>query len=112
MEVLFWQAWAGAFVITLSVEISVSLQILSRVRWQRLLPTTALCSCLTHPLLWWAYLHHEGDYWTFVAVGEAIVVGVETGILYALLPKTHWSEALGLSLAMNSASFLVGLLVL
>jgi hypothetical protein len=111
MAEVFWLHWSGAFVITLAVEISLCLQLLRDLSWQRVLTASALCSCLTHPVLWWAYLNFEGEYWTFVGMGEASVVLIETGVLYALLPLTR-TQALGMSLAMNSASFLVGLMVL
>jgi len=108
---VFWLHWAGAFVITLSVEISLCLQLLREIPWQRVLIASALCSCLSHPILWWAYLHFEGDYWSFVAMGEASVVAAETLVLFGLLPLGKL-RSLGMSLAMNSASFLVGLLTL
>ena len=110
-EDLFWVRWSGAFVITLAVEVSLCLQLLTRIHWRRVLVAAVLCSSLTHPLLWWAYLHSQMDYWSFVAVGECVVVLVETGVLFALLPL-DWTRALGMSLTMNSASFLVGLVVL
>ena len=107
----FWTAWSSAFVITIAVEISVCLQLLPQLDWRRVTGVAWLCSMLTHPVLWWTYSQSSMDYWNFVAIGELAVVLVEAGVLWSLL-ASDLREAVGLSLTMNAASYLVGLLLL
>ena len=108
---VFWFRWAGAFIITVAVELSLCLHFLRQLPWPQVAGAGFLCSALTHPVLWWVWREHGGDYWTFVAVGEAVVVLVEAVVLRILLPLDG-RRALGMSLVMNSGSFLVGLVVL
>ena len=107
----FWTSWSLAFVITIAVEISLCLQLLPQRDWRRVTGVAGLCSAVTHPVLWWAYSESSLDYWTFVALGELVVVMIEAGILWSLL-AADVRQALGLSLTMNAASYLMGMLLL
>jgi len=108
-----WQA----LVISIAIEAPVAFAL---VRWRRLGGRGALAAGLasaiataaTHPHLWaaalWAY--PRWGYWPSVIVLEAIVVAVEAGLIAFVAGLTP-RRALGVSLAANAASFLVGKLV-
>jgi hypothetical protein len=111
-------AWATAFVMTLLVEVPVMVAV-AKVRedvdravpvW--LLVVAALCcSAVTHPLLWFVWRRLIADYGLFVVSGEAMVVCLETLILFGVARPMTLRRAALVSLVANVASWAVGSLL-
>lgn len=102
-------------VITLVVEIILAL---AYALWRKrprikLLTVVLMMNLITQPALWWivSKLIANSTFWP-LAIGEVIVWLVEAGILALSLRKqASFLEALALSLALNLASFGIGLLL-
>ena len=102
-------------VVTLVVEISLAL---AYALWRKrprtkLLTVVLMINLITQPALWWIVtkLIANSTFWP-LAIGELIVWLVEAGILALCLRKqAPFPEALALSLALNLASFGIGLLL-
>lgn len=110
----FWRAMA----FTLAVEFAVALgwRAAFRLPW-RLLAFVPLASLLSLPLVWFAFPPLPlPDAWV-IALSELFAFGFEAAFLYL---ATNWrglpggrlspAHAVALSLVMNAASFLLGLL--
>ena len=102
-------------VVTLVVEIILAL---AYALWRKrprtkLLTVVLMMNLITQPALWWivSKLIANSTFWP-LAIGELIVWLVEAGILALSLRKqATFPEALALSLALNLASFGIGLLL-
>jgi hypothetical protein len=102
-------AWGRAFALTLVVELPVAWLVLRKyARLGPLLGSAALASAITHPVFWWVALRRTLDYPSFVAWGEILITLFEAGVLAVLL-HLGLKRALLASVAMNAASFLVGI---
>lgn len=81
-------AWLGAFALTQLVEAPIYAHALRWApSWPARVGLACLPSALTHPLLWLAFpeLRALLPYAASVVVLEALVVGLEAGVLFALL---------------------------
>jgi len=104
----------SALAASIAVESVVVALLLMRMGWAKLLrgiAAAALATLITHPLAWWSIkaLEPTAGYWAAVAAVEALVCLAEA-MAYRLLVPLTWPAALGLSVAANAASTLVGLL--
>lgn len=102
-------------VITLAVEIPLALAyaVWRKRPWVKLLTVVLMMNLITQPALWSIVGAFNGNstFWP-LAIGEAIVWLVEALILtFALRKQAKFWEALALSLALNLASFGIGLLL-
>jgi hypothetical protein len=103
-------------VTTWAIEIPVLFTLLRYVFRDRDLPVLrivfagALCTALTLPYLWFV-LPPFVDAAYYLLIGEGLVVLVEAAVLNRLL-GVKWTVAGICSLAMNAASFLLGLFLL
>ncbi|PTY04499.1 hypothetical protein DB346_03430 [Verrucomicrobia bacterium LW23] len=92
-------------------EIHRAVQVALRVRFARLVVTSAGMSALTHPLLWNAALWWYSQGWsptTGLWTLEALVTLAEAALL-RLGAAVPWRQALLLSIAANAASVAVGI---
>ena len=104
--------WARAFALTLLVELPLYGWLLKDAPLLRRLLAGLTASSLTHPWLWFilpAVLMPALGYWGYVAVGEALVVLAEAGVVAGV--GTPWRRALRVSVLVNAASFAVGQLL-
>lgn len=103
-----------ALAVTILVEVPVVVVLAAALRvapWRRAAGAAAVASLLTLPLLWFVLvpLLEPALGWVgAVLVGEALVVAAEVAV-YSRLLGCDLPAALGLSLAANAASVLVGL---
>jgi hypothetical protein len=105
-----------ALLLTLAIEVTVGILLLARwggaVAWRRAALAAAGASLVTHPVAWWA--NTVGlTAWSFAVrapVIEIAVVAAEALILRWALPVTA-RRAAAVSIAMNAASFAVGLML-
>jgi hypothetical protein len=115
-----WQSRAvsqlQALILTVAIEVPVAILLLgrwgSRVAWHRVALAAAGASLVTHPLAWWANTAALAA-WPFAARATLIEVAVaaaEALILAWALAVTARRAAV-VSIAMNAASFAVGLML-
>jgi len=106
--------WAFAFVLTIAVELPVCWLVLRSqgATTVRLLWVAAICSVLTHPLLWYVLPDFFDRYTTFIVVSELAVTLLEALVLWRLVPTKNLSFALLAAAAMNAASVAIGLLLM
>lgn len=101
---------------TWAIEIPVLFALLRYIFRNRELPVLrivfagALCTALTLPYLWFV-LPPFVDAAYYLLIGESLVVVIEAVILNRLL-VLKWTVAGACSLAMNAASFFLGLFLL
>ncbi len=109
---LWDDGFALALPLTLIVEVAVASVYRARVPFpRRWLGWVALASVLTLPVVWWIILEYP-DYLTGIVLAEAFAVLFEAGFLYfAFRKKLTPARILLLSVVMNGASFLVGVVV-
>jgi len=112
-------AWVLAFVLTLLIEIpvfAIAARLLEKGRaprtplW-RLLVAGAAGTCVTHPLLWFAWPHLFDDYSAYIVSGELLVSVIETGTFYLVARPVRLSTAAAASFLANGMSFLVGIIL-
>jgi hypothetical protein len=105
-----------ALVTTWAIEIPILIALVRFVFRNRVLPVIsiigagALCTALTLPYLWFVLPPYVDAAYS-VAIGETLVVLVEALILNRVL-GLHLKAALACSLAMNAASYFLGLFLL
>ena len=116
--------------LTLGVEVPLVLLLLRRTcSWLRSGLAAVTASGITHPLLWfvWPRVVSPYRYVWYVATGESLVVSIEAVVYFVIVfhpiaaagraaddsptLARQMLKALGLSLAANTASFAVGMLV-
>jgi hypothetical protein len=108
--------WARAFALTLAIEIPLYMWLLARrgfrARTSLLAATTA--NGISHPFFWFLFPVFS-PYAAFFVLGEAAVIAIETGVLYAV---ARWSGAkrgvaalLWIAVVVNAISAGVGLLI-
>ena len=116
---LFWTIfplWIRAFALTLAVEVPLFVLIGrlwtqgdERVSIKRLALAGAAGTCVTHPLLWFAWPLVISDYDTYILTGELIVATVESFTFFALARRVRLSRAVAASFLANAASYGGGL---
>lgn len=99
-------AWLFSFALTQAVEVPLW-GWLGR-RWVTMV-VGAAATCITHPLLWLAFVADLMPYPVLFAVGEGVVTLVEGLALCAVQPELRWRRGLAISAVVNAASILVGL---
>lgn len=105
-------AWARSFLFTLAVEAPVVGRVTrGHVPLGRALLAGALGTCLTHPMLWFAWPHVVADHDLGIALGEVGVALVETGVLLVAARPVPIRVAVAASFLANAASWGAGLLV-
>ncbi len=70
-----------------------------------------LCSCLTHPMLWFVWRRVITDYFTYVVTGELIVAVVESLVFFAIARPVRLLRAIGAAFVANGASYGIGLVL-
>ena len=105
----FFFLWLRSFLFTLAVEIPVYV-VVSRgqVRPRKAALAGALCSCVTHPLLWFVWREFFTDYKTYVISGELLVGVVESLIFFAVARPVTLPRAISASFLANAASYGLG----
>ena len=107
-----------ALVISAAVEAPIAFLIVHLKKWPsrgalHVGLAAAVATAVTHPQLWsaalWAYSRFP--YWPTTIAAEAVVIAIE-GLLIAWMAQLAWSRAMLVSLLANSASCLVGLLLM
>lgn len=101
-------AWLLSFALTQAVEVPLW-GVLGR-RWVTMV-VGAGTTCLTHPLLWAAFVADLLPYPILFVVGEVVVTLVEGLALCAVQPELRWRRGLAISAVVNAASILVGLTI-
>jgi len=66
---------------------------------------------VTHPILWFVWPFVIRDYFAYVVTGEILVVLIEAVIFFVLARPVSFKRAAITSVAANSASFLIGVLI-
>jgi hypothetical protein len=103
--------FAFALLITLLVEVVVADAYRVHVPYPRYLGWVMLASVLTLPVVWWIGLGVR-DYVAGLALAETFAVVFEAGFIYFVFRKAlTFRQSSFLSLIMNAASFLVGLVI-
>jgi hypothetical protein len=106
--------WFRAFLLTLAVEVPVAATFL--VRWEpsrsRLVVLVVFANLASHPAVWFVFtqLLLLGTP-TYVLVAEGWAIACEAVFYLAVFRGLPWRWAIGISVAANVASFLVGRLV-
>lgn len=103
-----------ALPLTILIEAVVALVYASLRKRSRLtlLTLVTLANLLTQPALWFVLGYESGVSYGVIGIVEFFIWLVEAVILYLTQRKTlSFKEALGLSLALNVASFLIGLVL-
>lgn len=116
--VFLFPYWITAFAMTLAFEIPVFVLIgkkvmreVSAVSIRRLIAAGALGTCITHPLLWFAWPYVVHDYTTYLITGEILVALVETVTFFLAVRGIRFRDAALASVAANSVSLALGALV-
>jgi hypothetical protein len=109
----FDETYLASVSLTLAVELPLYGWLLVRAghRLKRVLVLAALGTLCTHPVLWFVMPRFFEDYWTYVTVCEAAIIGIEAGVLRFGLPTSNFRVALSASAWANAASVFVGALV-
>ncbi len=104
--------WWTAFLLTLAIEIPLFV-LLTRgtVPSWRAAIAGALCSCITHPLLWFVWRRVITDYFTYVVTGELIVAALESLIFFAIARPVRLLRAIGTAFVANGTSYGAGLII-
>ena len=104
--------WSRSFLITLVIEVPIFALIVRRQvpLWRGALAGAA-GSCLTHPLLWFAWPFVVHDYTLYILSGELIVATVESLTFFALARPIPLTRAIAASFIANAASFGGGILL-
>ena len=102
----FPTAWA----FTVSVEtIALVLLLRKAYRLERLVALGIIASTVTLPFVWYVFPALISPWTWSLGLSEIFAVVVEAAIYAAALPKLGWKKALGVSLACNALSFLIGM---
>jgi len=112
--------WLQAFAFTLAVEVPVFVAV-ARLRggfptgarpplW-RLAVAGAAGTCVTHPLLWFAWPLVVHDYGWYIASGELLIALIETFTFFLLARPVSLKRAAAGSFIANAASFGAGILL-
>jgi len=113
--------WAASFLFTQAVEIPIwTLMVRREVPAWRAALAGALCSCVTHPLLWFVwprvfFLRREwtlpfSRYSVYLVTGEILVAVIEAFIFYIAARPGKLSKAFAVSFIANAASLGLGIL--
>ena len=107
--------WALAFAATQLIEVPIWVVTARAGRAEpgvvRLAAAAAVCTAVTHPLLWFAWPRIVGVYSAYLVSGEVLVVAVETVLFRLLARSVPWSRCLAAGLLANGASLAAGLFV-
>jgi len=112
--------WFEAFAFTLVVEVPLFVAVArlpvgpprkTRAPLWRLAIAGAAGTCVTHPLLWFAWPLAVRDYTTYIWSGELLVAAIESATFFALARPIDWRRAVIASFTANAASFGLGLLL-
>lgn len=116
--IVIFPFWIKAFVLTLVLEIPVFVFIGKRlmrkvkpVSWQRFIVAGALGTCITHPLLWFAWPLVMHDYTTYLITGELLVAVIESVTFYLVVRGIRFRDAALASFAANGVSLTLGILI-
>ena len=104
--------WIIAFALTIIIEMPV-FTLLGRKYASAVKAAAAgvLCSCITHPLLWFAWRPLFDSYIIWAISGEAAVIAIEAIVFYTVVRPTPFTKALAISLLANATSYGTGLLL-
>jgi hypothetical protein len=112
--------WFQAFAFTLVVEIPLFIAVARLGRgagggprapvW-RLALAGAAGTCLTHPLLWFAWPLVVHDYALYIASGEILIAVIESATFFALARPIPLPRAIAASFVANGASYGLGILL-
>jgi hypothetical protein len=103
-------SWAGAFLLTLAIEVPLALACLRGWPRGRVVLAAALATGLSHPLLWFVLARAlPGPFLVRVLAGETAVIALEALVYLAALRPLRPGHALAVSATLNAASYLVGL---
>jgi hypothetical protein len=106
------RAWAAAFALSLIIEVPIFALVARReVPVWRAALAGAAGTFVTHPLLWFAWVHVVHDYTLYIASGEVLVAAIETLTFWALARPVSLRTALAASLVANGASYGAGLIL-
>ncbi|MDJ0764895.1 MAG: hypothetical protein QNJ97_18075 [Myxococcota bacterium] len=133
MEVDFstfvFQLWIKAFVFTLMIEIPIFVFVARLDNRGKDCPIWRLClagavgTCVTHPLLWFAWpvvldelaritgMAWISDYRTYIVCGELFAVFIEVYSFFKIVRTIRLSNAIAASFIANAASFGLGALL-
>jgi uncharacterized membrane protein YhhN len=106
--------WAKSFAFTLAVEIPFFVLIARlgsyppRAPIWRLALAGAAGTCLTHPLLWFAWPRLALGYDAYIVSGELLVAVVEVFTFYAIARPIRLTRAIAASFIANGASYGLG----
>ena len=107
----FFIAWSYSFLFTLAVEIPIYVLVARRsVPARRAALAAALCSAVTHPLLWFVWPRFFKHYTTYIVSGELIVAVVEALIFWAVARPKRFLTAVAASFLANAGSYGLGVL--
>jgi hypothetical protein len=106
--------WFAAFVLTLAIEVPIAAYLLRRAEPDRvrLVVLVVFANLATHPLVWyvWTQVFLIGT-WEYVIAAEAWATAAEALFYWAALRGVRPIRAMGVAIAANAASFVVGLAV-
>ncbi|MDP8254767.1 MAG: hypothetical protein P9M14_03375 [Candidatus Alcyoniella australis] len=115
MSELHWLMilWLKAFVFTLAVEVPIFVLFArGQVPLWRAAVAGAAGTCLTHPLLWFAWpMVIPDNYELYLATGESLVVLIETLTFWLIARPISLGRAACASLVANAASWGLGTIV-
>jgi hypothetical protein len=104
--------WLRSFLLTLVLEVPVFVLLARGIAPPlRAALAAAAGSCVTHPLLWFAWPLVVSDYTRYIVSGELLAALAESVVFCALARPVPWSRALAASFIANASSYGVGLVV-
>ena len=104
--------WWTAFLLTLAIEVPIFTWLTHKtVPFWRSAVGGVLCSCLTHPLLWFVWREVVTDRFWYIASGELIVSALESVVFFAIARPIRFWQAVSISFLANAASYGFGLLI-
>lgn len=103
-----WELWLQAFLLTHTIEIPIWLIASRRLSVPRRCLVVFGPSTITHPVVWFAFPWDAWPYLPTLLLAEAFAVAVEALYVRWLGVRRPWAW----SLAANSASLGIGLLIL
>lgn len=104
--------WWAAFLLTHLIEIPIYAYLSRKsVPLWRAVWGGALCSCLTHPFLWFVWSKIVRDHLLYLASGELIVALTESLVFFAVARPIRFWQAVSVAFLANATSFGVGLII-
>ena len=104
--------WLVAFALSLAIEVPLYV-LLGRhqARAARVGLAGALGTCITHPLLWFAWPYAMENHLVRTLTGEVLVCIIEAAVLHGICRTIPPRQALGIALIANAASYGTGILL-